>query len=125
MKTWEMMKMLTENPKAKFRCGATNGLMCGCIDGNVTLFNSQFERIYDYPIVTKMLDIDDWELVEELVIFEEVVAEMRNGNSFRCGGYEKGANKYDSEVWCSGGCILPGNNGICTTGILNGKWKIL
>lgn len=83
MKTWEMIKALTENPKLKFKftdyaiemthhhVEVVNGRICWGGDNN-------------YPLYIVMENNDKWELIPQEIPFLEAVKAFSEGKTIRC-----------------------------------------
>ncbi|TGE35916.1 hypothetical protein E4K67_22635 [Desulfosporosinus fructosivorans] len=75
MKTWEMIKELTENPKLKFKRLCDSRIFyCG---------NSGY--LYREPGMSEVIGIDeDWELISQEVTWQEAIQAWVDGKTVRC-----------------------------------------
>lgn len=117
MKTWEMMKVLTENPDAKFVRLDCPSLVYHFLDGRIVVDRTyeKNDKYIDGPLNLNA----DWELVDELVPFEEALKALREGKTVECRGCKKDFRCKYEPVTCEA------DNPCLGKGILNGKWKIL
>ena len=113
MKTWEMIKMLTENPKLRFKCKLESGLY-----NTVCADNGWFKCEYSYYFNT------EWELIQEPVDFTTAIKAYQNGKTIKCESEKFKNNRYNI-VFGEGNVIADNNGyGISAEEILNGKWYI-
>ena len=116
MKTWEMMKMLTENPELKFQYKSESGFyntVCadnGWLKGEYSYINCNFNT--------------EWEIIQEPVDFTTAIKTYQNGKTIKCEREKFRNNRYNI-VFGEGNVIADNNGyGISAEEILNGKWYI-
>lgn len=121
MKTWEMIKEITENPDWKFK-RISDGLI---IKAEQYFLNTKYELIWESGHEKIALE-DDWEKVKLPVPFIDAIEEYSEGNSIYCiidnEKYiyipPKTGNKSFISIFESDGTP------ITTDEILRGKWYV-
>lgn len=129
LKTWEIVKALTENPKLKFR-RINDGLVftteTKIRDGQpVSYYISKLIPLRSHESI--LVD-DEWELVREPVSFMAAIQAFANGKTIRCewDGLEHETSIYKPRSFPHDDATLKDqeNGSICALEILNGKWYI-
>jgi hypothetical protein len=75
-KTWEVIKMLDENPKLKFRCLTDCGL-----HKNISVINNTVCWAKDLPLYVAVDSEIKWSLVQQPVSFMEAVQAFKEGKT--------------------------------------------
>lgn len=128
-KTWEALKLLTENPKLKFEDCNTNARILiaeepTSIVNKVTIKNER-------PFNNNLLLQNNWILVQQPVSFMEAIEAYEKGKIVNC-QVENKIFKYNpykangAEIFGDGGFEITDikGNTITTIEILRGKWLI-
>jgi hypothetical protein len=123
MKTWEMLKELTENPTKKFK---------SLTSGEVWKLEGTYMRNFSCSGVSAdRLHIDDeWEEIPQEVPFLEAVKSFCEGKTVRCEWYRfSNSHEIVSEIYkpdCNKATIFKSNKGeaVCAKEILEGEWFI-
>ena len=107
-KTWEAMKMLTENPKLRFR-------QTGC-DAILRVTNNEIKVWHNdnYDYEEDLLITETWALIKQLVTWQEAIPAMLDGKTIRvecegCGFCRFNIEKQDE---------------VCTEAFSSGTWYI-
>jgi hypothetical protein len=124
MKTWEMLKELTENPKKRFKRKNWEGVYICSKNGFICDSNGDRYGIYDV-----MEDLDGgWEELPREVTWQEALEAWANGKTVKCAarGYDNIYQKYDVVDDCDDPFLLDEvGNPLDAYEILEGKWYIL
>lgn len=129
-KTWEVIKMLNENRRLKFKKVNVNEVTLENRDGLVRFYDS---RTY-LPCYGFWSD-DEWELMQEPISFEEAIKKLEKGIDVVCEiEYKGNICKYtysrNTSTICGFGVLLRPQDecgtysSVTTQEILNGKWYI-
>lgn len=120
MKTWEMIKALTENPKKKFKSKCSNRTN---VKVNGVLNVVWEEGKLDGEELTVALDAE-WEEIQQPVPFMEAIEAYHNKKTIRCESEDFDTRYYNPVVYI--GAVIKDTTGIGITSheILNGKWYI-
>ena len=120
MKTWEMLKKLTENPKKRFKRADWENLYITA-DNFKIICDSNGNR---YGIYDVMEDLDGgWEELPQEVTWQEAIEGYINGKTIKC--------IYDGNTYIQGSAYKFGVeihkrfNGFDRGCFANGKWYIL
>ena len=122
MKTWEVLKELTENPNKRFRLPSWE-------DGRyITATNTGLivNEILELANVSRLKV--DWEILPQEVTWQEALEAWANGKTVKCTarGYDNIYQKYDVVDDCDDSFLLDEvGNPLDAYEILEGKWYIL
>jgi len=127
-KTWEVIKMLSENPKLKFRLviqkvgiDLKDTFLQSAGNGYLTIIEREVEKTAEGNIG---LD-DEWTLIQEPVPFMEAIKALNEGKGVYC-KIDSGKLYYKSGTSLNGYYAVLDEFGgpISTKEILKGKWYI-
>jgi hypothetical protein len=121
-KTWEMVKMLTENPDMQFK-KVSDGLIFKC--GTKISNCKEVGRYISQASGECALLTDEWELVQQPIPFMEAVKAYSEGKTIRC-EWEGRTNNWVS-IYKNGSLykdMKECDGPICAKEILNGKWYV-
>jgi hypothetical protein len=127
-KTWEVIKMLEQNPSAEFKCqyGQKIGIKEGILKWDTgALFKINIEGYADESMRTAgTLDRFEWELIQPSVSFMEAVKAYSEGKTIRC---EINAEKYIYKPLgedCYNAVKDDENIAVSAKEILEGRWYV-
>ena len=123
-KTWEVIKMLTENPKLKFEARNDIGTILKNENRGVRFYENG-ENVQRYGVMI----YEEWTLVQESVSFMEAIKAYHEGKPVRCEleGEINFKDRFKRSVGeNSGGYDVENIFGVAigTREILEGKWFI-
>jgi hypothetical protein len=118
-KTWEVVKMLNENPKLRFEAkiykDCTVAMWIDKNDGD--LLANEIKSAPDFPCTNKEWLNAKWTLVKTPVTWQEALQALLDGRKVRC----------ECKKCLSGkvSCIYPYMGDICVNGLKHGQWFIV
>ena len=132
-KTWEVVKMLTENPKLMFKNERHGGILEYSKSGQEELVLLKDEEQKDFLITSLLKPViksangninDEWTLIQQPVTFMEAIKAYSEGKTIVCNSSSFGARTYDpSNNLCK--VLDNSNNALTHNEILKGTWTIL